>query len=168
MDGRSAQQVDTIIIGAGQAGLSAGYHLAKRGLPFTILDADARIGDHWRERWDTLRLYSPARYDSLPGMRFPAPSFHWPTGREMADYLDAYVRTFDLPVRSGTRVERVERTPCRAPGHRRDRAVPAAQRPGLRPGARSIDPADALARLPQPGPARRGPRPRRRPLALRC
>src|SRR4249920_3781619 len=98
MDERRTQQVDTIIIGAGQAGLSAGYHLAKRGLPFTILDADALIGDHWRERWDTLRLYSPARYDSLPGMRFPAPSFHWPTGREMADYLDAYVRTFDLPV----------------------------------------------------------------------
>ena len=108
MDGRSTQQIDTIVIGAGQAGLSAGYHLAKRGLPFAILDADARIGDHWRDRWDTLRLYSPARYDSLPGMRFPAPSSHWPTGREMADYLEAYARRFDLPVRSGTRVDRVE------------------------------------------------------------
>ena len=60
-----------------------------------------RIGDHWRNRWDSLRLYSPARYDSLPGMRFPAPSSHWPTGREMADYLEAYARQFDLPVRSG-------------------------------------------------------------------
>ena len=80
----------------------------ERGLPFVILDADARIGDHWRNRWDSLRLYSPARYDSLPGMRFPAPSSHWPTGREMADYLEAYARRFDLPVRSGTRVERVE------------------------------------------------------------
>ncbi len=108
MDGRNPQKIDTIIIGAGQAGLSAGYHLAKCGLPFVILDADERIGDHWRERWDTLRLYSPARYDSLPGMRFPAPSFHWPTGREMADYLEAYARKFDLPVRSGTRVERIE------------------------------------------------------------
>ena len=108
MDGQNTQQIDTIVIGAGQAGLSAGYHLAKRGLPFAILDADARIGDHWRDRWDTLRLYSPARYDSLPGMRFPAPSSHWPTGREMADYLEAYARKFDLPVRSGTRVERVE------------------------------------------------------------
>jgi putative flavoprotein involved in K+ transport len=108
MDGRETQRIDTIVIGAGQAGLSAGYHLAKRGLPFVILDADARIGDHWRDRWDSLRLYSPARYDSLPGMRFPAPSSHWPTGREMADYLERYAARFDLPVRSGTRVDRVE------------------------------------------------------------
>ena len=97
-----------MVIGAGQAGLSAGYHLAKRGLPFVILDADARIGDHWRDRWDSLKLYSPAKYDSLPGRRFPAPSSHWPTGREMGDYLEAYARWFELPVRSGTRVDRVE------------------------------------------------------------
>ncbi len=101
-------QIDTVVIGAGQAGLSAGYHLAKRGLHFVILDADARIGDHWRQRWDSLKLYSPARYDSLPGMRFPAPSAHWPTAHEMADYLEAYARHFALPVRSGVRVERVE------------------------------------------------------------
>jgi putative flavoprotein involved in K+ transport len=102
------EHVDTVVIGAGQAGLSAGYHLKRRGLPFAILDADARIGDHWRDRWDSLKLYSPARYDALPGMRFPAPFWHWPTGREMGDYLEAYARRFDLPVRSGTRVERVE------------------------------------------------------------
>jgi putative flavoprotein involved in K+ transport len=109
MDGTMAtERIDTVVIGAGQAGLSAGYHLARRGLPFVILDADVRIGDHWRDRWDSLKLYSPARYDSLPGMRFPAPSFHWPTGREMGDYLEAYARQCDLPVRSGTRVERVE------------------------------------------------------------
>ena len=108
MDGQSTQQIDTIVIGAGQAGLSAGYHLSKRRLPFAILDADARIGDHWRDRWDSLRLYSPARYDSLPGMRFPAPSSHWPTSREMADYLEAYARRFALPVWSGTRVDHVE------------------------------------------------------------
>jgi len=105
---QDAERIDTIVIGAGQAGLSAGYHLKRRGVPHVILDADARIGDHWRDRWDSLRLYSPARYDSLPGMRFPAPSSHWPTGREMADYLEAYARQFDLPVRSGTRVDRVE------------------------------------------------------------
>ena len=102
------ERFQTVVIGAGQAGLSAGYHLARRGVSFVILDADARIGDHWRNRWDSLRLYSPARYDSLPGMRFPAPSSHWPTGREMADYLEAYAREFDLPVRSGTRVDRLE------------------------------------------------------------
>ena len=65
------EQIDTVVIGAGQAGLSAGYHLKKRGLPFVILDADARIGDHWRDRWDSLKLYSPARYDSLPGHAVP-------------------------------------------------------------------------------------------------
>jgi putative flavoprotein involved in K+ transport len=108
MDMQAMERIDTIVIGAGQAGLSAGYHLAKCGLQFTILDADARIGDHWRDRWDSLRLYSPARYDSLPGMPFPGSAWHWPTGREMGDYLEAYASRFDLPVRSGVRVERVE------------------------------------------------------------
>ena len=111
MGGENAiEQIDTVVIGAGQAGLSAGYHLSKRGIPFVILDADARIGDHWRDRWDSLKLYSPARYDALPGRRFPAPSSHWPTGREMGDYLETYARWFELPVRSGTRVDRVEPT----------------------------------------------------------
>jgi putative flavoprotein involved in K+ transport len=104
----ATERIDTMVIGAGQAGLSAGYYLARRGLPFVILDADERIGDHWRNRWDSLRLYSPARYDALPGRRFPAPSSHWPTGREMGDYLEAYARWFELPVRSGTMVDRVE------------------------------------------------------------
>jgi putative flavoprotein involved in K+ transport len=102
------ERIDTVVIGAGQAGLAAGHYLAKRGLRFVILDADERIGDHWRDRWDSLRLYSPARYDSLPGMGFPGPSFRWPTAREMADYLEAYAHQFNLQVRSGTRVQRVE------------------------------------------------------------
>jgi putative flavoprotein involved in K+ transport len=110
MNGETAtERIDTVVIGGGQAGLSAGYHLAKRGMEFVILDADARIGDHWRERWDSLRLYSPARWDSLPGFRFPARPFHYPTGREMGDYLAAYAERLALPVRSGTFVERVER-----------------------------------------------------------
>jgi putative flavoprotein involved in K+ transport len=107
-DNGAIEHINTLVIGAGQAGLSAGYHLAKRGLPFLILDADKRIGDHWRDRWDSLKLYSPARYDSLPGMRFPGPAWRWPTGREMGDYLEEYARQLDLPVRSGTRVGRVE------------------------------------------------------------
>ena len=98
----TTERVETVVIGAGQAGLSAGYHLKRRAMPFLILDADTRVGDHWRETWDSLRLYSPARSDSLPGMRFPAPSYHYPTGREMGDYLEAYARRFDLPVVSGT------------------------------------------------------------------
>jgi putative flavoprotein involved in K+ transport len=103
-----AERVDTLIIGAGQAGLSAGYHLARRGMRFVILDADERVGDHWRQQYDSLRLYSPARFDALPGMRFPASSYHFPTGREMGDYLEAYASKFKLPVVSGTRVDRVQ------------------------------------------------------------
>lgn len=103
-----AERVDTLVIGAGQAGLSAGYHLARRGMQFLILDADERVGDHWREQYDSLRLYSPARFDGLPGMRFPASSYHFPTGREMGDFLEAYATKFKLPVVSGTRVDRVE------------------------------------------------------------
>lgn len=106
-----AERIDTLVIGGGQAGLSAGYHLKQRGIPFLIVDADARIGDHWRDRWDSLRLYSPARWDSLPGFRFPARAFHYPTGREMGDYIAAYAERFALPVRSGTRVERLDPAP---------------------------------------------------------
>ena len=113
---RASERVGTLIIGAGQTGLSAGYHLQRRGLPFLILDADERIGDHWRERWDSLRLYSPARSDNLPGMRFPAPAYHYPSGREMGDYLEAYAERFSLPVRSGVRVERLERAADGRPG----------------------------------------------------
>jgi putative flavoprotein involved in K+ transport len=104
------EQIDTVVIGGGQAGLSAGYFLARKGLTFTILDADKRIGDHWRDRWDSLKLYSPAKYDSLPGMPFPGKAWRWPTGREMADYLEAYAERFELPIRSGVRVERVDPT----------------------------------------------------------
>lgn len=105
----ATERLNTIIIGAGQAGLSAGYHLAKRGVSFVILDASARIGDVWRERWDSLRLFTPARHAGLDGLPFPAPSFSFPTKNQMADYLETYARTFALPVRSGVRVERVSR-----------------------------------------------------------
>ena len=97
----------TLIIGAGQAGLAAAYHLSKRGLPFLVVDADQRIGDHWRNHWDSLRLFSPAAVDGLPGMAFPAKADDFPTGRAMGDYLEMYARRFDLPVMSGTVVERV-------------------------------------------------------------
>ena len=107
----TTERIDTVVIGGGQAGLAAGHELARRGLEFVILDADARIGDHWRERWDSLRLYSPARSDGLPGFPFPAPSYHYPTGREMGDYLESYAGRFGLPVRSGVRVRRLDRTP---------------------------------------------------------
>src|SRR6478672_12579859 len=96
---------DTVIVGGGQAGLATGYHLAERGRSFVILDASERVGDAWRKRWDSLRLYSPAAYDGLPGMRFPAPRASFPTTNEMGDYLEAYATQFELRVRSGTTVE---------------------------------------------------------------
>lgn len=102
-------ETSTIVIGAGQAGLSVGYHLAKRGLSFIILDAGERIGDAWRHRWDSLRLFTPAAYDGLHGMPFPAPPHYFPTKDEMADYLEAYAKKFDLPVRLGMRVDSLTR-----------------------------------------------------------
>jgi putative flavoprotein involved in K+ transport len=103
------ESINTIVIGAGQAGLSTGYHLARRQVPFLILEANERVGDTWRRRWDSLRLFTPAKMDSLDGMRFPAPGNSFPTKDEMGDYLEAYARRFNLPVRTGTRVESLSR-----------------------------------------------------------
>ena len=100
---------DTIVIGAGQAGLSAGYHLARRGLRFVILDANERIGDTWRKRWDSLRLFTPARFNGLAGMPFPAPAHYFPTKDEMAAYLEEYAAHFQLPIRTSTRVDRLSK-----------------------------------------------------------
>jgi putative flavoprotein involved in K+ transport len=103
------ERFDTVIIGGGQAGLATGYHLAQRDLPFVILDANQRIGDAWRKRWDSLRLFTPARYDGLQGWRFPAPALTFPTKDEMADYLEAYAARFELPVRTGVKVDGLSR-----------------------------------------------------------
>jgi len=103
------ERLETIVIGGGQAGLSVGYHLARRGLPFVILEANERIGDSWRKRWDSLRLFSPAQFDGLAGMPFPAPAHSFPTKNEMADYLESYAAKFKLPVRTGVRVDRLSR-----------------------------------------------------------
>ena len=97
----------TIVIGGGQAGLAVGYYLAKHGIPFVILDASKQIGDAWQNRWDSLRLFSPARYSGLPGMRFPAPGSSFPTKQQMADYLVEYARRFHLPVHNRVRVSRL-------------------------------------------------------------
>jgi putative flavoprotein involved in K+ transport len=98
------ERFETVIIGGGQAGLSVGHRLAKRGRPFVILEANGRIGDSWRNRWDSLRLFTPARYNGLDGWPFPADGWSFPTKGEMADYLEAYAARFDLPVRTGVRV----------------------------------------------------------------
>ena len=104
---------DVIVIGGGQAGLSVGYHLARAGVHFTILDANERIGDSWRKRWDSLRLFTPAKLNGLVGMPFPATGNSFPGKDEMANYLETYAARFELPVRNGVRVERLSRRGAR-------------------------------------------------------
>ncbi len=100
-----AKMLHTIVIGGGQAGLSIGYHLQKRGIPFLILDANSRTGDSWRNRWDSLRLFTPGRYSGLDGMKYPGRGDSFATKDALADYLEDYARHFKLPIRYNTRVE---------------------------------------------------------------
>jgi putative flavoprotein involved in K+ transport len=99
------EHFETVVVGGGQTGLAVGYHLARRGRSFVILDAGERIGDAWRKRWDSLRVFTPAKYNGLPGMRFPAPSLSFPTKDEVADYLAGYAEKFGLPVRMRAKVD---------------------------------------------------------------
>ena len=110
---QSPKSFHTIVIGGGQAGLSVGYYLARQGRPFVILDASRRVGDAWRQRWDSLRLFTPAAFDGLVGMKFPAAPFSFPTKDDMANYLEAYARRFQLPIRNGIRVDRLTRVGSR-------------------------------------------------------
>ena len=100
MKNQDTKWFETIVIGGGQAGLAVGYHLARRGMSFAILDAHKRIGDAWRNRWDSLRLFSPARYSALPGLPFPARGDSFPTKEQMAAYLRCYADKFKLPVKT--------------------------------------------------------------------
>jgi len=109
MAAQRTERVETVVVGGGQAGLAVGYHLARQNRPFLILDANARPGDAWRKRWPSLQLYSPALVDGLPGMRFPGPRYAYPTGLDMAEYLETYAARFDLPIANGVRVETLER-----------------------------------------------------------
>ncbi len=101
---------NTVIIGGGQAGLATAYFLKKAGIDFIILEAHERVGDSWRVRWDTLRLFTPVKYDSLPGSPFPGPAMSLPGRDEVASYLESYAHTFDLPIRHGIEVKRLTKT----------------------------------------------------------
>jgi hypothetical protein len=147
--GNGAEHFETVIIGGGQAGLTVGYHLTRRDRPFVILDANERIGDAWRKRWDSLRLFTAAGYDGLQGMPFPGRRCSFPTKDEMADYLEAYAARFDLPVRTGGRVDGLSRDGSRyvlTAGDLRleaDRVVVASgacQTPRVPPFAQQLDP----------------------------
>src|SRR5215208_4313693 len=144
------ERFETIVIGGGQAGLTVGYYLKKQGRPFVILEANARVGDSWRKRWDSLRLFTPAKYDGLIGLPFPAPPFSFPSKDEMAGYLEAYARHFNLPVRTGARVERLRRDGARYVVETTDRrfeadhvvvAMATYQEPRVPAFAPSLDPA---------------------------
>lgn len=99
-----------VVVGAGQAGLATGYFLREFDVDFTILARDERVGDTWRERWDSLRLFTPAFFNGLPGMDFPAEHPDYlPRKDEVADYLASYAERFDLPVQLETEVTRIRR-----------------------------------------------------------
>lgn len=97
-----------VVVGGGQAGLATTYYLSRAGVRHVVLDGSQRVGDSWRLRWATLHLFTPARIDGLPGLRFPARATDLPGKDQMADYLEGYVKRFKLPVRSGVRVTRLE------------------------------------------------------------
>ena len=105
----SARVLDAVVIGGGQAGLAMGYHLKRQGFSFEILDEQQRIGDAWRKRWDSLRLFTPAKYDGLPGMPFAGDVLAFPTKDELADYLEVYASRNALPVRLGVHVDGLRR-----------------------------------------------------------
>lgn len=104
------EHVDTVVIGGSQAGLATGYHLAQRGIDHVILDQRQRVGDAWRLRWDSLKLFTPGPYNSLPGMPYPSSAASYPSKDEMADYLEAYAAELELPVRTGVDVEWIRRS----------------------------------------------------------
>jgi putative flavoprotein involved in K+ transport len=139
-----------VVVGGGQAGLSLGYYLARHGVPHVILEAHPRIGDAWRRRWDSLRLFSPAKYDGLAGMPFPAPPDRFPTKDDMADYLESYAAHFNLPVRTGVTVDRlwhdgsryvVDAGPHRFEAEHVVVAMASYQAPRVPEFARALDPA---------------------------
>ena len=99
--------LDVLVIGAGQAGLAVAYHLREAGLRLLVVDAAAEVGAAWRNRWDSLTLFTPAQYDALPGMAFPAPADTYPTAADVADYLQTYATRFDLPILLDTAVTRL-------------------------------------------------------------
>lgn len=104
----NTQHIETVIVGAGQAGLATAYHLTRHGRTCVVLEGNARVGDNWRQQWDSLRLFTPAKYDGLPGMPFPGDPWSFPGKDAVADYLETYATRFELPVRTSTRVDRLD------------------------------------------------------------
>jgi putative flavoprotein involved in K+ transport len=108
-DTAGRELLDVVVIGGSQAGLAVAWHLARQGLRFVVLDVGPELGHVWRGRWDSLRLFTPAQYDALPGMPFPVAADTYPTKDPVADYLQAYAEAYELPVKLNARVTRLSR-----------------------------------------------------------
>src|SRR3954467_3798846 len=106
--GQGPERLETVIIGAGQTGVATAYYLGKAGVPCVVLDEHQRVGDQWRQRYDSLLLNTPAQYDGLPGLSMPAPRGTDPTGAEMGDHLERYAQTMGVTVRGGVAVRSVD------------------------------------------------------------
>jgi putative flavoprotein involved in K+ transport len=108
--GPGDRALDVLVVGGSQAGLAMAWHLARQGLRYAVLEAGPEIGHAWRSRWDSLTLFTPAQYDALPGMPFPAPADTYPTKDPVAGYLQAYASALEVPVRLNARVTSLSRT----------------------------------------------------------
>ena len=105
----SSRRFQVVVIGAGQAGLAIGHFLAQQGRRFQIVDSAPSIGAAWRSRWDSLTLFTPRRYDALPGLAFPGDADGYPTRDEVIEYLESYAEAFELPVALGNGVRSLSR-----------------------------------------------------------
>ena len=162
---QATDDVEVAIIGGGQAGLAIGYFLREQGRRFLILERAGEVAPAWRERWDSLTLFTPRRYSALPGLPFPGDPDGYPTRDEVIAYLEHYAETFELPIELNSEVEAARAGRRRAlppgggrandhrrPGRGRDRPLPDAVRAEARREARGRRLPDARRRLP---PARR-------------
>ena len=104
----SSTSFEVVVVGAGQAGLAIGYFLRERGRRFVIVDAADVVGSAWRARWESLALFTPRRYSSLPGMPFPGDPDGYPTRDEVIAYLEQYAKTFRLPIELNSEVKELE------------------------------------------------------------